>query len=280
MVQSAVARRVAQEVLGGGEDTCCEAFRAGVLDASHIGGSEHSGQHRVLSVGLLHPAPARIPSDVEHGGQGLARSDGQHLRADVVTDPFEQVGVEGGTQPDALGELDRVTGTESGYRLLVDHRGNSEARVLHQPALDLVREACQSPGPQARRCCDPGDLPGSVGHQLSGLPFGEVALVSLALDELGRPDTAELRQLLGQGHLRDERLHAFGCQGRVGLCLSPGGSGHATAWQGIRGSVAPCCRRPPRTRELPAPQLCRSSGLRSRPGRGTARHPGWRPPAS
>ena len=90
---------------------------AAALKPPHIGLPQPGGQIGVLSVGLVSPAPAGVPEDVDvrrpegqpvidvpisQGGQGVVL--GPALRGRQVAQPFQPLVVEHGRQADGLGE--------------------------------------------------------------------------------------------------------------------------------------------------------------------------------
>ena len=104
--------------------------------------------------------------------------------------------------------------------LLVDHRGDPQSGLLDQEPLDLVVQLGEPGGSQPRRRRDAGDLSGAVRHQLGRRLDREPAgAVRVGPHQLGRPDAAELGELLVQRHATEQVVDAvldrqLGCRGR------------------------------------------------------------------
>ena len=135
------------------------------LEASYVGDADAAGQIGVLAVGLLGASPARIPADIQDGRQGLAGSHGAHLQADHLGEGLDQLRIPAAGQPDRLRKLRGVPGHEARAALLVHDGWDPETGPLAQ-------------------------------EQIPGALLGEGPF----LDEPTGPDTAELGELLVQGH--------------------------------------------------------------------------------
>jgi hypothetical protein len=197
VIHSSLGEAVAKKVLRGGRDTGREVL---ALESPHVGDTDSAHQVRILAIGLLDPTPARIPRDVEHRSQGLVGPDRAHLSPDHRGSLLDDLRIPAAREPDCLGELSGVAGHEPGGALLVHDRGNAETRVGRDPVLDLVRKGGDLGRTQAGGPRNAGDVTGAVTEELLGALFGEGAL----LHQPGRPDTAELRELLIEIHAREQ----------------------------------------------------------------------------
>ena len=169
-------------------------------------------QVRIFAVGLFDAAPARIPRHVDHRRQRLARTPGADLPGHHAVDLLHQLRVPGAGQSDGLGK-DRCTSRlEAVESFFVEHYRDSQASLFHVPALygvhQLHRFASRSvrvdarlaPLPVVRRSRDVAD---SVGNRLGGLLGHEDAVV-VEQQILVAPQALELRDLLFEGHLREQ----------------------------------------------------------------------------
>ena len=81
LVQAALGHAVTDHVLAGGQDPVGEDRRPGARGCRRTRGG---GQVRVLAVGLLDPAPARVAGDVEDRRQRVARARSASIRRRIV----------------------------------------------------------------------------------------------------------------------------------------------------------------------------------------------------
>ena len=81
LVEAALGQPVADHVLGGGDDARREV---GALERLDVGAAELGGEVRVLAVGLLDAAPARVARDVEDRGEGVAGAPVSSIRRRIV----------------------------------------------------------------------------------------------------------------------------------------------------------------------------------------------------
>ena len=88
-VHPALGESVADHVLAGGDHAGREI---GPLQGANIGEPELGGEVRVLAVGLLDPAPARVATDVEDGTERMPRPGGEHPPADRRGDGGDEAG--------------------------------------------------------------------------------------------------------------------------------------------------------------------------------------------
>ena len=79
LVEAAFGQPVTDHVLAGGQHAVAEI---GSLERPDVRQAELGGEVRVLAVGLLDPAPARVARDVEDRAQGVAGAGRQHPPAD------------------------------------------------------------------------------------------------------------------------------------------------------------------------------------------------------
>ena len=84
--------------------------------------------------------------------------------------------------------------------------GNAETGLLEEEPLDLVGQPGRLPGAQVAGPRDPGDMPDPLAQQRSRLGIRQPAI----FDQLEHPGTAQLSDLLLEGHLADEALHPVG----------------------------------------------------------------------
>jgi hypothetical protein len=102
-----------------------------------------AGQVRILAIGLLSPAPARIAEDIDIGGPDgqaliaaviLVGADtvelGARLGRDRIADTVEQIGIPGRSQTDGLRENGRLTDPRDAVQALIPPvlAGNAVAR--------------------------------------------------------------------------------------------------------------------------------------------------------
>ena len=110
--------------LRGGDDAVGEV---GALERLDVGAAELGGEVRVLAVGLLDAAPARIAGDVEDRGERVAGAGQQHPPADRGGHRRDDVGVEARRRADGLLEARRGPGDQAVQALLVDDRRDARA---------------------------------------------------------------------------------------------------------------------------------------------------------
>ena len=137
----------------------------GALERLDVRAAELGGEVRVLAVGLLDAAPARVAGDVEDRRQRMAGAGQQHPPADGRRHRGDDVGVEARGGPDRLLEARRRPGDEAVQAFLVDDRRDPESRLLDQVALDRVGRLGHLDGSQVRRPRQPGDLADAVAGQ-------------------------------------------------------------------------------------------------------------------
>jgi hypothetical protein len=192
------------------------AAQVAALDSTHVGDAHAADQVGILPEGLLHATPARISRHVEHRGQRLAGTHCEHLLPDPYSRPLDGLRIEAGCQPDGLGKLIGVASAEAGAALLVNQGGDAEPGLPAKEILDGVHEGGAFARAQARGRTDAGDLARSPREVFARPLRGEAAFA----DQLGRPHTAELRDLLLQLHAREQIFHS----GRVVETRVPVGS--------------------------------------------------------
>ena len=137
----------------------------GALERLDVGAAELGREVRVLAVGLLDPAPARVAGDVEDRGERVAGAGQQHPPADRGGHRRDDVGVEARGGADRLLEARRRPGDEAVEALLVDDRRDPEPRLLDEVALDRVGGLGHLDRPQVGRAGQPGDLADAVGGE-------------------------------------------------------------------------------------------------------------------
>ena len=201
VVHPAFGQAVGEEVLARADDAAGE--RVG-LEAAHVRRPEDAREVRILAVGLLDAAPARIARHVEHRRERLARAGGEHLLADHARDGLDERGIPRGREADRLRKHGGVAGAEAADGFLVDDRRNAEPCVLHEHALDVVGELRPRDGAQVRGRADPRDVARTVPETRARPPDVE-AVVG---DELGEPHAAELRDLLLERHASQQVVDA------------------------------------------------------------------------
>ena len=200
-VHSALRRAVADEVLRRRNDTRGQVRSLQSLDER----CPHAcDEIRILAVGLLGPAPARVAHDVEHRRQALLGPRLPHLDPDPVRHCSVQLRLEGAGHPDRLRVHRGAAGHQTRADLLVHDGRDAQPRALHQQPLQLVGDVCHLVGRQRARSCDTRDLPEAVPADRGG-----TAVVDLAVaDELEHPRGTELRHLLFRQHARQQVFHA------------------------------------------------------------------------
>ena len=160
LVQPALGHPVADHVLAGRDDTVGED-RA--LEAADVGAAERRREVRVLAVGLLDPAPARVARDVEDRRERVAGARREHPAADRRVDiASTRSGSQVAAAPIDCWKHGRVARQQPVERLLVDDRRDPEARLLDEVALDLVGERRDVRDLEVRRAGQAGDLADAV----------------------------------------------------------------------------------------------------------------------
>jgi hypothetical protein len=219
------------EVLERGDDT-------GRLQAPHIRGADRADQVRVLADRLLHPAPARIAYDVQHGREALVDTGRAQVGADAPGHLLDQRRIPG--RPP--GERDRVgrglPGGEAGQAFLVRDRRDAEAAGPGDTALGAGQCLRAERRVHGRGAEGAGELAQAVGDQL--VPFlvgaldGHVVLVrsdSAAVRRGAHPHAVQLGGLLLQGHPREQVVDAGG-GGQRGITPGRGGHEAPVGWTG------------------------------------------------
>ncbi len=215
---------VAGHVLEGDEDLVLGQRQGRPLEAADGGQADLGADMRVLAIGLLDAAPARVAGHVDHRRQRQVRTAGAHLAGGDGEDLLGQLGVEGRGQGDGLREAGRVTGDIAVQGLVVHQQRDAQARLLHGPLLGGVGVARRLLGVAVdravvgagRRVDHRGglgalavgrtrDLAQAIGEVLAGLLRRELALGGLD-PVLGEPDADQLGGLLFQRHAGEQVL--------------------------------------------------------------------------
>jgi hypothetical protein len=137
-------------------------------------------------------------------GDSALRAGRAHLASDAAGDRLHERGVPGRGHADRLRIADRAAREEPVQALLVDDRGDPEARLLDQEALDLVGQRGDRGQLEVGRARHTGDLPDPGAEAARGL--GRVDARSV--EDLEHPQRAELRELLVGRHAVEEVLDA------------------------------------------------------------------------
>ena len=124
-------------MLGGGDHAVGEVV---ALQPADVGEAHLRHEMRVLAVGLLEPAPARVAAEVEHRRQAVMGADRPHLQADRVGELGVELGPERRGDADRLREDGGLARHQPGADLLVHDGRDAEPRVLAQVVLQLVVE--------------------------------------------------------------------------------------------------------------------------------------------
>ena len=147
------------------------SVEVGALERDDVGAAELRGEVRVLAVGLLDPAPARIARDVEdraraRAGPRSAASDGGSSRPSRSTASGSKLAA----APIDCWKHGASEAIRPWRHLLVDDRRDAEPRLLDQVALDRVGGLGDLDGSQVGRAGQAGDLADAVDGQ--GRPAG------------------------------------------------------------------------------------------------------------
>jgi hypothetical protein len=127
--------RVGDQVLGRRDDPAA-------LELRDEGDPHLPRQAGILAVGLLHPPPAAIGGDVDHGREHHADPGGAALIRDGGGDLAHQGGVEGRREADRLRER-RGTFLDQAVKGLGERNDrDAQARLFHEMALGLVDVGC------------------------------------------------------------------------------------------------------------------------------------------
>ena len=204
------------EVLEGGEDLARAERQAAALVAADGGDAELADEERILAVGLLDAAPARIARQVDHRRQHDLAAAGPRFLGGDGHRALDQRRVPGGAEAERHREVRRLRGDEAVQRLLVEHHGNPEPRVLEHPLLDgvgelgvLARAADVGPGLGSADLAGPRQLSDALAEQRGGAGRDERALGVLQRLE-GRPAGRQLRDLLLERHPPEQIGDALG----------------------------------------------------------------------
>ena len=108
----------------------CVGRLASALQAVDRGHAHARDQVRILAVGFLDAAPARVACHIDHRGQHLRHATRARLARGHGEDLLGQTGVEAGGQSDGLGEAGGARGDQAVKSLLVQDGRDSEARFL------------------------------------------------------------------------------------------------------------------------------------------------------
>ena len=215
---------VAGHVLEGGEDLVLAQRQGRTLEAADRSQAHLGADVRVLAIGLLDAAPARVAGHVNHGGQGHVRAAGAHLAGGHREDLLGQLGIEGGGQANGLREAGGVAGHEAVQGLVVHQHRDAQAGLLDGPLLGGVGVAGGVLGVAADRAVlGPGggvddlggleapavgrarDLAQAIGEVLRRLFRRELALRRLD-PGLGQPDADQLGGLFLDRHPAEQVL--------------------------------------------------------------------------
>src|SRR5262245_46012674 len=182
------------------------------LKAAHRRDAELADQIRVLAIGFLESAPARIARHIHDGSEhhlcaacpDLARGNGEHAR--------EQRRVPGARERDGLREIRGSARGVAVQTFLVEEDRDSQPRVVDSIALDridqrdgltLVPKGCLERAAGSLQIIGAREVADAGRVQAASL--GGIEL-TLRIEELAllRPDRSDLRNLLLEGHARQE----------------------------------------------------------------------------
>ncbi len=155
LVEPALGEPVADEVLAGRDDAGGHVV---ALHPADVGDAELGREVGVLAIRLLDAAPARVAGGVEDRREREPAADREHAPADRGRDRLDELGVEGRRRADRLLERRRPAGEQAVERLLVEDRGDPEARLLDEVALDRVAGLGGARRIEVGRARDPADL--------------------------------------------------------------------------------------------------------------------------
>jgi hypothetical protein len=208
--------RVADEVLGAGDDPIAQVA---ALHPSRERDAHRADQIRVLAVGLGHPAPAGVASDVHDRRKGMEHADRSHLAAHDVRHLLDRAGIPGRGQADRRREGGEARGDHAVERLIMEDRGDLEARLGDQVPLDGVDALCDLVGQLVPQQPDAGDMADAVAQEAVHL----AAHRPVRPDDGERDDARQLHRLLLDGHLMQQLVGALhrggggvGCDGTHG----------------------------------------------------------------
>ena len=127
------------------------------LQPAHGRHAQRRGQERVLAIGLLGAAPARIARQVEHRAEGVIRSLGAHLSRGDRQGLLDQFRVPGAGQADRLREAGGVQRHVAVQRLAEVDRRDAQAGLVAQEGLQGVDELDRlGRGPVGAQAADEG----------------------------------------------------------------------------------------------------------------------------
>ena len=174
----------------------------GRLDAAHVGAPMRRRQVRVLAVGLLEPTPARVARDVEDRREGLAaRPSPRRSRPMSARHRLDELGVPGGGLADRLREAGRVAAITP-CRLSSCTMAGMPSRVSSTRKRWIA-------------FAEVGDLPAAAGWwrpppaspgrcRAPAARRARSQVEAVAVEDLERPQRAQLGQLLVQRHARQQ----------------------------------------------------------------------------
>ena len=177
---------------------------------------------RILAVGLLDPAPARIARHVEHRRERMPGTGREHPSPDRRRHRLDELGIPGRRRADRLLEARRVAGHQAVQRFLVDDRRDAEPRLLDQVALDLVGRA-RRPRWRHRLVAPANRVIWPMPRPMSS--SGSFAVERPDPDDLERPDGPELGDLLLDGHPAEQVADPL-VDRQAGVAVGRLGRGH------------------------------------------------------
>ena len=211
-VDAALVRAVRGEVLRGGEDVPWRQRRARPLVTADRRKADLGDEVWVLAVGFFGASPSRVAREVDDRGEDLLRAARARLAGGDRHDAFDERGIPAARECDRDGEIRAFRRRQAVKRLLVEHRGHCQPRVLHHPVLDRVDELCRlariaSLVAAFHAVAHARDLPDAVLKNRRRLGRIEVA-GGIHQRALLLPDRQRLRDLLLERHPREQILHA------------------------------------------------------------------------
>ena len=111
------------------------------LQAVHIRAAHHGTERGVAAIGLVHPAPAQILGDIQHGGQRVAHC--AHLAADGVSHGIHGLGREGCTETDGIWKQAGIRHDGPAQRFAMEQCGNPVVGVCHNIFLNFTQPTCK-----------------------------------------------------------------------------------------------------------------------------------------
>ena len=172
------------------------------LESPNGGHADAAVQKGIFARRFIRPAPARVPADVHHRGEGVVNAPGAHLGRHHGVNPLDQILVPGASQTDGCGKGRRPRHQHAVATLVMEQRRDAQAGLLAQIALNRIAQLDL----RHRLPPDRAQLADAVREECRSLVRLENAVGGDRLLEL--PETAQLRHFFLEIHAAQQILDA------------------------------------------------------------------------